>query len=219
MNSDPHRKKRTRRRLVGLGLLFSLFCVSFQIRNASAQVSVTGRFGLWENFEGRSADGNFVCGMASHGDSKSFMIKHFENRDFFVVHVYNPGWRVSRPRDVEVALRFGTQFNSGRLFGEAHPPRNSSSALVEVHIPYEGSGAFWNGFRLASMGYLDFLTGNEGTWRINLAGSNAATQHFMRCVDRRGFATQPFSTIPPDRSEKEISPSSLSSGGGRKSPF
>ncbi len=219
MNPRSYRERRYHTRFVGFCVLFSLCCFLFQAPNASAQISITGRSGLWENFEGRVANGSYVCGMATHGEDKSFMIKHFQNQDFFTIQVFNPDWSVLRPRDVAVAFRFGGQFNSGRLLGEAHPPRTSNSASVEVNIPYEGSEAFWRGFRLASIGYLDFLTGNEGSWRINLTGSNAATERFLRCVDRRGFATQPFSGTAPGTSSKELLRSNQSSGGGQKSPF
>jgi hypothetical protein len=198
--------------------LFSLACF---VTSASAQVNVTNRFGVWTNFEGRAVDGKYVCGLASSREGKTFTIKHFQDNLYFTLQVFNPGWNIPREVEVAVAIRLGGQFNSGILKGSAHPPeRQGGTPFVEVNIPYEPSFSFWEAFRWANTGYLDFLTGNEGSWSINLTGSNAATQQYLRCVERMGFSRQPFSTAPNDRSNSETFPSTAPpSGGGRKSPF
>lgn len=198
--------------------LFGLACFA---TSASAQVNFTHRFGVWTNFEGRAAQGSYVCGMIAGGGEKSVTIKHFRDESFFTLQVFNSVWNVPREVEVRVAIRLGTQFNSGSLRGTAHPPpRRGEDAHVEITIPYEGSSSFWQAFRWANTGYLDFLTGNEGSWLINLTGSNAATQQYLRCVERMGFSRQPFSTAPNDRSNSETFPSTAPpSGGGRKSPF
>ncbi len=199
--------------------LFSLACFA---TSASAQVNTTHRFGVWTNFEGRAAHGSYVCGMQlSGGQSKGFTIKHFQDSSFFTLQFFNPVWNVPREAEVRVAIRLGSQFNSGILMGTAVPPqRQGGLPFVEVNIPYEGSSSFWQAFRWADTGYLDFLTGNEGSWFINLTGSNAATQQYLRCVERMGFSRQPFSSPPTPRSPSETFPSATTpSGGGRKSPF
>ncbi len=198
--------------------LLSLACF---VTSASAQVNVTNRFGVWENFEGRAVDGNYVCGLGSNGEGKTFTIKHFQNNSYFTLQAFNPGWNVPREADVILAIRLGGQFNSGSLKGIAFPPqRQGGTPFVEVSIPYESSSSFWQAFRWANTGYLDFLTGNEGSWWINLTGSNAATQQYLRCVERRGFSRQPFSTPPTQRTPSETFPSATPPrDGGRKSPF
>ncbi|MCX7370624.1 MAG: hypothetical protein NTX90_17365, partial [Alphaproteobacteria bacterium] len=199
--------------------LFSLACFA---TSASAQINIPHRFGSWTNFEGRAADGKNVCGMDTGGEYlKGFTIKHFQDSPFFTLQVFNPVWNVPRQAQVTVAIRLGGQFNSGSLGGTAHPPpRHGGTPFVEVNIPYEGSSSFWQAFRWANTGYLDFLTGNEGSWLINLTGSNAATQQYMRCVERMGFSRQPFSTPPTQRTPSETFPSATPPrDGGRKSPF
>jgi hypothetical protein len=200
------------------GWLLSLACF---VTSASAQVNFTHRFGVWNNFEGRASDGKYVCGMSTRGEEKTFTIKHFQDNSYFTLQVFNDGWNVPRETEVRVAIRLGGQFNSGSLRGGAYPPqRRGGSPFVEVSIPYESSSSFWQAFRWANVGYLDFLTGNEGSWWINLTGSNSATQQYLRCVERMGFSRQPFSTPPTDRSNAETFPSTAPpSGGGRKSPF
>lgn len=200
------------------GWLFSLACFA---TSASAQVSITHRFGVWTNVEGRAEDGKYVCAMDTGGEFKGVNIKHFQDNPYFTLHIFNPVWNVPREAEVRVAIRLGGQFNSGSLMGTAvPPPRRGGTPYVEVHIPYEGSSSFWQAFRWANTGYLDFLTGNEGSWSINLTGSNAATQQFMRCVERMGFSRQPFSTPPTQRSPSETFPSATPPrDGGRKSPF
>ena len=200
------------------GWLFSLACFA---TSASAQVNITHRFGVWTNFEGRASDGKYVCGMATRGEEKTVTIKHFRDNSYFTLQVFNSAWSVSRRTDVRVAIRLGGQFNSGSLSGGAHPPeRHGGDASVEVNIPYEGSSSFWQAFRWANTGYLDFLTGNEGSWLINLTGSNAATQQYARCVERMGYSRQPFSTPPIQRTPSETFPSATPPrDGGRKSPF
>lgn len=199
-------------------LLFVLVCVASP---ASAQVNVTHRFGLWENFEGRATGGQYICGMGAKGEGKTLTIKHFQNEEGFTFQIFNPAWNVSREAEVRVAIRLGGQFNSGPLRGTAYPSRSAGVPFVEIHVNYASSYSFWQAFRWASVGYLDFLTGNEGSWRIDLTGSNAATLQYARCVERMGFSRQPFSTAPNERSASETFPSNppSSGGGGRKSPF
>jgi hypothetical protein len=198
--------------------LFSLACFA---TSASAQVTFTHRFGVWNNFEGRAVDGKYICGMSTRGEEKMVTIKHFRDESDFTLQVFNRAWNVPRQTEVRVAIRLGGQFNSGMLKGSAYPPQpHGGTSFVEVNIPYEYSSSFWQAFRWANTGYLDFLTGNEGSWVMNLTGSNAATQQYMRCVERMGFSRQPFSTAPNDRSNSETFPSTAPpSGGGRKSPF
>jgi hypothetical protein len=200
------------------GWLFSLACFATP---ASAQINFTHRFGVWNNFEGRAIDGKYVCGMSARGEEKTVTIKHFRDDADFTLQVFNGAWNVPRQTDVRVAIRLGGQFNSGSLRGAAYPPqRHGGDPFVEVSIAYEGSSSFWQAFRWANTGYIDFLTGNEGSWVLNLTGSNAATQQYLRCVERMGFSRQPFSTAPNDRSNSETFPSTAPpSGGGRKSPF
>ena len=200
------------------GWLFSLACFATP---ASAQVNFTHRFGVWNNFEGRASDGKYVCGMMTFGGEKTVTIKHFRDEPDFTLQVFNSVWSVPRQTEVRVAIRLGGQFNSGSLRGAAFPPqRHGGNSFVEVNIPYEGSSSFWQAFRWANLGYLDFLTGNEGSWWINLTGSNAATQQYLRCVERMGFSRQPFSSPPTQRSPSETFPSATPPrDGGRKSPF
>jgi len=172
------------------GWLLSLACF---VTSASAQVNITHRFGVWNNFEGRASDGKYVCGMSTQGEEKTFTIIHFQDKSYFSLQVFNDGWNVPRETEVRVAIRLGGQFNSGSLRGGAYPPRRRGERpFVEVSIPYESSSSFWQAFRWANVGYLDFLTGNEGSWWINLTGSNSATQQYLRCVERMGFSRQPF---------------------------
>jgi hypothetical protein len=198
--------------------LFSLACFA---TSASAQVNTTHRFGVWSNFEGRADDGKYVCGMSTRGEEKHVSIKHFRDDSEFTLQIFDRAWNVPRRTEVRVAIRLGGQFTSGSLRGAAFPPPSKGgSSFVEVNIPYEDSSSFWQAFRWANTGYIDFLTGNEGSWVLNLIGSNAATQQYMRCVERMGFSRQPFSTAPNDRSNSETFPSTAPpSGGGRKSPF
>ena len=212
------RNCRNRYTIAAFFLLF-IEAVFFEPSKAMAQTQTTGRFGAWETFEGIGSEGNYLCGMVTRGQGVSLHIKHFQNSEGFTIQIFNNDWIVPRPTDVAVALRLGNQFNSGRLRGEALPARPPVPAVVEIGVRYEGSSAFWDAFRWASTGYLDFLTGNEGSWSINLTGSNAATQQHLRCIQRRGFARQPFSSTPGERSASETFPSNPSSGGGRKSPY
>jgi hypothetical protein len=219
MKSSPGPRWRNNNIRFFAGLFLLLVTFFFETPSAFAQTHTTGRFAAWETFEGRSSQGRYLCGMVTRGQGKSLMIKHFQNDDFFTIQVFNDDWRVPRVTEVAVALRLGNQFNSGRLRGEAHPAIPPVSAVVEVSIPYEGSGGFWTAFRWANVGYLDFLTGNEGSWSISLTGSNAATLQHLRCIEGRGFARQPFSSTPGEKSPSETFPSNQSPSGGRKSPF
>jgi hypothetical protein len=189
-----------------LCFFFLILCFLAQVAAAFAQTHTTGRFGAWETFEGRSTQGNYICGMMTSEQGKSLLIKSYQNSEYFTIQVFSDDWIVPRATEVAVAFRFGNMFNSERLRGEAHPASPPVSAAVEVHILYENSSAFWNAFSWANTGYLYFLTGNEGSWKINLTGSNAATQQHLRCLESRGFARQLFSSQPRERPSSEIFP-------------
>jgi hypothetical protein len=177
--------------------VFALFFIIFYAHSPNAQIIITGRFAVWETFSGTASDGRPVCGLNSTGGARSVYIKHFGNDNFFTVQVFNSDWRFGEVAPVRVALQFGSNYLSDELSGWAHPGRGAvSSPFVEVWIRYSGSSDFWNSFRWASQGRLIFLTGNEGSWNINLSGSNAATSVFARCVGRLLNSTQPFDAPP-----------------------
>ena len=97
---------------------------------------------------------------------------------------------------VRVRIEFGSVYRSRDLIGTAVPAQGQAPPLVGILVAIENSEEFWTGFRQATEGRLNFVTGNEGAWRIDLTGSNAASGAMSTCVRRMGRATLPFDQTP-----------------------
>lgn len=75
--------------------------------------------------------------------------------------------------------------------------------MVEGTVALDSIDRFIDQFRLASRGTLTFLLGNEGSWTIDLTGSNAASQSMARCVSALADAqTQPYT--PSDQMKRPV---------------
>ncbi|WP_270936071.1 hypothetical protein [Falsiroseomonas oryzae] len=159
---------------------------------AQAQTYEIGRFGLWRAYEGRSNNGTPVCGISSEGRERSLHIKYFEGAAGFDVHVFDEGWNIPEEVPVRVAFEFGGTYRSAPLNARGYPRRGNLPANVQIAFSARGSENFWSAFRLASEGRLVFHTGNEGSWRINLTGSNAATSAMLACINRMAGGRRPF---------------------------
>jgi hypothetical protein len=205
------------------------FAVGIWISNLSivaAQTSDTGRSGDWINYEGRSEDGRRLCGFRSRGQVRSVHFKKFEGDDFFVIQLFNHNWRFSERASVQISMRLGGE--RWEWFGDTEPSRPSrlrSSTpvphVVTFPIPHGQWASFWNAFRWASEGTIDFLTGNEASWPLSLIGSNVAVLRYQDCVSRTGVETRPF-----DLPRVNVNPGAVNPGpktipreGGIKSPF
>ncbi|NKE43912.1 hypothetical protein HB662_03925 [Roseomonas frigidaquae] len=177
-------------RLLVLGAL-AAFCLLG--RPSQAQVVEVARSGDWINYEGRSSQGDRMCGIRSGGiSSRSMFIKYFEGNNTFSFQIYNAAWTIPSEVNVRVAVELGSTYRSSDLQAIGHPREDLLPARVEFSVLFEGSGEFWTAFRQASTGRLIFLTGNEGSWRISLAGSNAATSTMSSCIQRLNQGTRPF---------------------------
>jgi hypothetical protein len=135
-----------------------------------------------------------MCGLRSDG-SRSLHFKHFQGENIFWISVFSSDWNFDQSAPARLSIRFGRY--SWEINGVAHPRRlvrgvGYAPAQVELSIRYEGSRPFWNAFKSESEGSIDFLTGTEGAWRINLSGSHAAVARFSACVSRLGGDTRPF---------------------------
>jgi hypothetical protein len=192
----------------------------FYARSPNAQIANTGRFGVWETYSGIAFDGKPVCGLSSIGGRRQMHIKHFGSNDYFTVQIFNTDWRFVERAPVRVAFLLGANYLSVDINGWAVPRRGESPPFVELAISYNTSADFWNSFRWASQGSLVFRTGNEGSWNIDLTGSNAAVSSFARCVSRLEISTQPFDP-PQGRSPVDGGTKSLDTHDSMrpKSPF
>jgi hypothetical protein len=175
---------------------------------APAQVTQTGTYGAWTAIEGRSDRGRRMCAIYARGRDRSFYIKYFENEANFVVQIYKSTWQVAQRTPVQVRLQLGTGYVSNPLNAAAYPRQGGSDPVVEIALRFEGSRDFWTALRGAAQGRIDFLTGNEGSWTINLDGSNAAVGAMQGCIRRMGGggATQPFDAAPPQTQPFDAAP-------------
>jgi hypothetical protein len=162
--------------------------------SASSQTFNTGTFGFWTTYEGRVESGRLVCGVRG-GGAQALHFKHFQGENNFWINIFNMDWTFDQAAPALLSIRLGRY--RWELNGTAHPRRlvrgiGYAPAQVEMSVRYEGSAPFWNAFRSESEGSIEFLTGTEGAWRLNLTGSNAAVSRFSACVSRLGGDTRAF---------------------------
>ena len=173
------------------------------VATANADTVRTGTYGLWHSFEGTSNDGTEVCGINASGSDRGLFIKYFVGQPGFVMQIFKSSWVINTQISVRVQISLGTSYLSNPLNATAYPGSAGGYPFVEIGFRSEGSSDFWQALRSASSGRLDFLTGTEGAWTINLTGSNAAVSALMACIQRRGGPalsapprTQPFNSAP-----------------------
>jgi hypothetical protein len=192
---------------------------------AFSQIRETGTSGVWTSYEVRTSNGLVGCGIDSNWSQYSVGIVTGTD-GFFDIFLYNLNWTFTQTSAVRIAIRLGRQ--RWEFSGEARPGRESgrpdgrrSPASVLLEVPPAGTAAFWAAFRSSSDGAIDFLTGNEGSWRLNLSGSNAASLRFFDCILRLGDNIRPFDVLPPgDDSRRDGTvPKSPQREGNTKSPF
>jgi len=164
---------------------------------AQAQTHELGRFGLWRAYGGQTDSGTRLCGISTAGRDRSVHIKYFEGNPGFDLQVFDQSWNIPNEVPVQLAIHLGTGYRSAALNGRGYPRRDRLPARVELGFSVEGSRDFWSAFRVANEGRLVFLTGNEGSWRLNLTGSDAAASTMQACINRLGNARRPFDGSAP----------------------
>lgn len=170
--------------------------VSWPFGPAQGQIADIGQFGVWTAYAGRISSGKDVCGLRTSGQQRSFHIKYFSGNQHWTIHLFKNDWHIDKEMPVRIRIELGSGYRSADWGGKALPGQGQSPAVVEVLVATEGSQEFWSAFRQANEGRLTFVTGNEGTWRVSLTGSNAAAAAMVSCIRNMGRTRVPFDSSP-----------------------
>lgn len=193
--------------------IFFGMLVACKSNSAFSQLLETGKSGVWTTFEIRRPNSPNACGLETEDGLRNVQFGYFENHESFTIGLFNSSWSFINDTQVTVSIRLGRE--RWEFSGLAR-----SSALV-LTFDYAGSESFWRAFRFANEGSIDFLTGGQRSWRINLTGSDAAALRFLNCISRFSSKTRP--PIPPRTDEtpggEGVVPKAPLRQGNTKSPF
>jgi hypothetical protein len=148
--------------------------------NCLADTRVLARAGAWQAFGGTTNNGTPVCGMSSSGAGKYFGRKYFAGESTLTVQLGNNQWTVKDKVKVKVEMRFDRQspWNAtaiGMHFGDG-------DAGLEFDISRNQLDQFMREFRGADAIAIRFPGENVSDWRGSLAGTDAVSNSFTRCV-------------------------------------
>ena len=185
-----------RQRFVGF---LAALTVAWPMVAQASDVTVSGRAAGWTAFAGLAKNGAQVCGIYEAGnDGRSFHIKSFDGQPDLIVQMFKPDWSIPRGTQIPAAIQFAG-------FSPWTAVAVGMGNMVEFKVPPDRIRQFVLQFRTADQFRLTFLTGNEGSWTGQLAGSGAAIEMLGKCVaERRG--SQPSDTSPPTARTQPFSP-------------
>ena len=163
---------------------------------AWSQTRTIGTFGSWRTFGGAAEDGTQVCGViTSGGEGRTFTIKYFEGTGYLAVQIFKDHWKIPDGQTIRIRIAMGS-------YTPWDITAQGAGNAIQFNVPAEKIKEFISEFRLAPNGSIRFLDGNEGSWSMNLSGSNAAVGLMVECMRQLDARkSQPFnrSSQPPSQ--------------------
>lgn len=169
-------------------------------RPEMARTVVYDRAGVWEASTGTAGDGGRFCDMrsSSHADGHGLEIRFRIGGDGLLFRAHKPGWSIPDGTTMPVVMQIGRN----PVWQVSGTGRDNG---VEWTLPGGDQPGFDAQFRRAAEMALTFPSGNEPVWLVPLAGSNAISATFSRCIAEvtaqvgagaQGGTTQPFAAGP-----------------------
>jgi hypothetical protein len=158
---------------------------------ARAQVLTLGSAGSWTAFGGARQDGQRVCGIAVRGEGRSLHFSYFAENPALQVELFRRSWAIPHATPAAFTLQPGSS-RTPVLRGEALPREGRLPARVSATMAYDGSGAFWQALRRASLLRVQFQDGTEPGWTLSIPGSAGAVNLLAECLRRMGAPTGPL---------------------------
>ncbi|MBN8906815.1 MAG: hypothetical protein J0H99_09375 [Rhodospirillales bacterium] len=165
-----------------------------------------GYYGVWTAYRAVSSDGTALCGIRETGSNgRSFHLKWYAGSARLVAQIFKAGWSIPSGTTIPMAVQFDS-FTPWKV--DASGVEN----MVQFGVPLASLRQFAQEFRAANRIQIYFLAGTEGSWNGNLAGSGAAMDALIRCMDTLPGAngSQPFDPSPPATSSQPFSPQPFS---------
>lgn len=166
--------------------------------HALADVRVYYRAGGWGTFDGKSDNGQPLCGIGSRNpvDGRTFSLRYEIGSNEVTFTASKPNWNIPDGTQLPVVIQIGLE----RPWSEQASGRGQR---VVWTIDRESARIFDAQFRRSASMSVTFPSGNEQPWIISLAGSTAVSNAMRRCVTdltRRAVGQQ---TAPPARPAQE----------------
>jgi hypothetical protein len=179
---------------------------------ARAEIRIFDRFGAWEVFWGTDNQGQPTCAVGTTipgPGSRTVLVQYFIGQDFLHMRLMRIGWAIPHNAEIRVVSIIGRQTWNARAIGEGN--------RLVWFITGSTMREWEHAFRTGSTMEIHFLTGNEPPWIISLAGSSAALNSMVICIQTLSsmggntppnWSTQPFnipkSTHPTSPTEHPI---------------
>ncbi len=169
---------------------FSLLLVNASV--ALAEMRAIASAGAWNAYGGRTRSGEASCALAtSLSGGRSIFLQLFEGeRDRLVIRHVRDSWRIPDGTRIPISMQIdGFPPWAATALGSGNEAR-STVTLASI-------GDFETEFRRGLTMRIVFREGNEPSWTVSLAGTNAVMNAFVACI-RAILAppTQPFNGRP-----------------------
>ncbi len=164
---------------LGLAILAMVgLCLTASI--AAADVRTLAQVGAWEAFGGTTSNGRQMCGLSTAGSGKFFSIKYFYGDDTFTIQMGSDGWNIANGAKQKLTMRFDGNPPWGATATGFH--FSTRQAGLEVTVSNKQLSAFMTEFRASNELRMNFEGSNVNGWWVSLAGTNAVSQVFGRCI-------------------------------------
>ena len=154
-----------------------VICAAWPLR---AETQRLDKAAYWNLFAGTTTGGTVVCGIStSFPDGRYFMLKWFFGHDHLTFQASKPGWKIPPGVQAPVSLKFDDIEEpwSGIAVGHEH-----DATMLEWRLPNANIRKFIHDFTVSGYMDLNFVSGSEPPWPINLTGNSAMVNKMVACV-------------------------------------
>ena len=163
---------------------------------ARAEVVTYGKAGLWDAFAGTSSDQKPMCGISTSFPDRMVLLKWFAGRDHLTFHLTKVGWNIPGSAEAPMSLKFDTTDTVWTVTGKSI---TDAPHMLELYVPNSKMRDFARAFTSGNLMVVNFLSGSEPPWYVQLTGNAAMWGKLAECVLKFGpsDATNPFAYARP----------------------
>jgi hypothetical protein len=169
---------------------------------ARAQTTTLHASGAWETYLARTESGQPMCAITTrYRDGRSIYLKWFANDTHLTVQVFRAGWSIPPGATARLILRF----DRGTPWSVQTASLRTRAAMVEFTINPDAVRAFTRDFTVSRSMVLEFASGSEAPWLVDLTGNSPALDKLVQCIETvagPGNPRQPYAYLhgiaPPE---------------------
>lgn len=180
----------------------------------AADIETLSTNGFWRTYTTVTNDGVRLCGTVTRLDNGgAFYLKWFKGQAFLTVQVFKRGWAI--PPGIEAPLRI--QFPDTEPWTVRSSKLDHTTAFLEFYIPPDKVQSFSHDFTASPDMRLEFGSGDERPWTMNLAGSTPSLTSLIRCIQDVAGPDDPNQPFATARATQPFAPGP--NGSGTSQPF